>query len=97
MTPICTREAYTTNNDTTAGSNFSPNKINLWWYREAYNTLAAIHSDNIQPLHDYRKSIHPNIKYTKEILDVYMSLNPYPYGTLGLDIDVYCKLTHTNQ
>ena len=29
--------------------------------------ILAVHNDHIQPLHDFLKTIHPNIRWTKEI------------------------------
>ena len=64
-------------------------------------TLYVIHKDLIQSLHNYLNSIHPDIKWNKEVeqngyiamLDVNIIHNPD--GTLHFD--VYRKPTHTNQ
>ena len=85
----------------TGDNNISPSEIILFWLRKADDTLVAIHNDHIQPLHDYLNSIHPDIKWTKEVeadgkiamLDVTIIHNQDG----SLDFDVYRKPTHTNQ
>ena len=94
-------EAAALANYPTGDSNIHPSEVILFWLRKADDTLVAIHNDHIQPLHDYLNSIHPDIKWTKEVekdgriamLDVTILHNNN--GTL--DFDVYRKPTHTNQ
>ena len=84
----------------TGDSTTSPSDVILFWLRKADDTLVAVHNDHIQALHDYLNSIHPDIKWTKEVekvgripmLDVTVICNSD--GTL--DFDVYRKPTHTN-
>ena len=85
----------------TGDDNIHPTDLILFWFRKADDTIIAIHNDHIQPLNTYLDSIHPDIKWTKEVeqngriamLDVTIIHNTD--GTL--DFDVYRKPTHTNQ
>ena len=85
----------------TGDNNISPRQDILFWLRKADDTLVAVHNDHIQSLHDYLNSIHPDIKWTKDIeengriamLDVTIIHNPDG----SLHFDVYRKPTHTNQ
>ena len=45
----------------------SPSEVILFWFRKADDTITAIHNSHIQPLHDYLNSIHPDIRWTKEV------------------------------
>ena len=73
----------------------------LFWFRKADDTLTAIHTDHIDALFTHLNSLHPDIKWTKEVevnnnihmLDVDISKN----SNSSLSFDVYRKPTHTNQ
>ena len=94
-------EAAALANYPTGDNSISPSEVILFWVRKADDTLTAIHNDHIQPLHDYLNSIHPDIRWTKEVeqdgriamLDVQIIRNPDG----KLNFDVYRKPTHTNQ
>ena len=85
----------------TGDSNISPGEIVLFWLRKADDTLEAVHNNYIQRLHNHLNSIHPDVKWTKEVeenerismLDITIIRN----SDGSLDFDVYRKPTHTNQ
>ena len=72
--------------------NINPSDVMLFCLRNAEDTLIAIHNDHIQPFHDYLKSIHPYVKWSKEVekdgriamLDVTTIHNPDE--TLSFDV-----------
>jgi hypothetical protein len=73
----------------------------MFRYRQADDTLCAIHRDHIEPIHTFLNSLHPNIKWTKE-LEVNRRITMLDVTIIrqsdgNLQSDVYCKPTHTNQ
>ena len=94
-------EAHVNANYPTGDNNTSPKDIILFWYRKADDTITAIRNDHIDTFHTYLNSIHPAIKWTKEVeqngriamLDVQLIRN----SNGSIDFDVYRKPTHTNQ
>ena len=87
----------------TGYSNISPSEVILFWFRKADDTIVAIHKDHIQSLHNYLNSIHPDIKWTKEVeqngqiamLDVNIIHNPD--GTLHFDVCRTLQQIHSIQ
>jgi hypothetical protein len=73
----------------------------LFWFRQADDTMTAIHRDHVASFLEFLNSVHPNIKWTFEreedgrinMLD--HTILHQPNGTM--QFDVYWKPTHTNQ
>jgi hypothetical protein len=73
----------------------------LFWFRQADNTMTAIHRDHVAPFHTFLNSIHDNIKWTfKDEVDGQINmldLTILRQPDRSLEFDVYRKPTHTNQ
>jgi hypothetical protein len=73
----------------------------LFWFRQADDTMTAIHRDHVASFLEFLNSMHPNIKWTFEreedgrinMLD--LTILRQPDGTM--QFDVYRKPTHTDQ
>jgi hypothetical protein len=78
-----------------------PTSIILFWFRQADDTMTAIHRHHVTSFLDFLNSIHEKIKWTHEtevnrridMLD--LTILRQQDGTLHFD--VYRKPTHTNQ
>jgi hypothetical protein len=44
----------------------TPPSVILFWFRQADDTMTAIHRDHVAPFFDYLNSIHPKIQWTFE-------------------------------
>jgi hypothetical protein len=73
----------------------------LFWFRQADDTMTAIHRDHVATFHAFLNSVHENIKWTFEskvdgpidMLDLTILRQP----DRSLELDVFRKPTHTNQ
>jgi hypothetical protein len=78
-----------------------PVSVILFWFRQADDTMTAIHRDHIAPFLAFLNSVHENIKWTFES-EVDGRINMLDLTILrqsdgSLEFDVFRKPTHTNQ